>query len=680
MHVKSDGAVPTRKEHVLNSLRMEVEESSIVEKALSKRIDELDSSSVLEDCLFHLCTDLLCEESRVAATALYRFLEVFGEYPFSMTVLLCAFSCVCRTTTPQYGGLIEMMMRKQVDPFKIVSSWPCSCGGNCLLARRRCFGKAPVELAIHAMNHSALHGIYSATSERRLDSRLIAPLFRRNGRFHPTQVEKTREVMIKIFPEKENLEIYAGAKLIAILEDGRTGVLEFLPIEEVGLFGRTARQLVGGLTSLDGKSSILFLVAGTDSTIPGRDSIFRFLLDMRVPVSVLDKGGRSIVEFAFRENPSFWLSQAVSGSSPACALLGRVDVPPIVYRSFFHLQEFRQRCHCKTCSLWSANPACYEALHDWIRQYASVDEGITYSGYEIIHHLQFKREREAIDLVKKGGLLTVTDSVGNTALHLASDVDLLQLLVEKGADPNWKNASGRTPLDMAVIKGDIQKFSFLLKQCHCLVTCTSLERICSLVEGNAELFRVFRDSLRHITLQPPRPSADLEIAKLKSALQEEIDYRKRKIDSLKRERQIELDNLTLQHHAQIQESTKLAQTAMKKLGDENRTMFTKNGELESRVAVLTKRYTALEELNKSSEKKARHRESQLAQLEQELKTLRRECEDRDCPLCMEREWNTALMCGHCYCRGCVEAACKEKCSICNKKTSGKFIELYNCSN
>ena len=111
------------------------------------------------------------------------------------------------------------------------------------------------------------------------------------------QVSKVREIIQTIFPETDNLEIFAAAKLLAALEDAKAGILPALPIEQIGLYARTARTHLPSLVSLDGTSSLLFVVAGSKDTVAGRDVIFRFLLDMRLSPD------SSLLEFAVRENP-----------------------------------------------------------------------------------------------------------------------------------------------------------------------------------------------------------------------------------------------------------------------------------------------------------------------------------------------------------------------------------------
>jgi hypothetical protein len=278
------------------------------------------------------------------------------------------------------------------------------------------------------MNNTALQQIHSTISERFFDSRFLAPVFRQNPRFSSDQVTKVRGIMSAVFSESDNSEIFSAAKLLATVEDGRAGIVPSLPIEEVGLYARSARDLLPNLDSLDGASSILFLVAGTKDTVAGRDVIFRFHLDMRVSPTVVNKQNLSILEFAFRENPSFWTSQSRAGSSPALAIEGKVDVPPAVFRHFLHLKEFRSKCCCKICSKWNQGSNYFESLNHWMRSNSERDEYLTLNGYEILHYLALGREEDAKNILRKKSSVNVTDFSGNTAGHLASSVDVLRLL------------------------------------------------------------------------------------------------------------------------------------------------------------------------------------------------------------------------------------------------------------
>ena len=65
-------------------------------------------------------------------------------------------------------------------------------------------------------------------------------------------------------------------------------------------------------------------------------------------------------------------------------------------------------------------------------------------------------------LISRGADLSLKDSVGSTALHIAANpwwqenVELAQLLVESGSDLDAKDGSGRTPLDVAKEAGFTQ--------------------------------------------------------------------------------------------------------------------------------------------------------------------------------------------------------------------------------
>jgi ankyrin repeat protein len=64
-----------------------------------------------------------------------------------------------------------------------------------------------------------------------------------------------------------------------------------------------------------------------------------------------------------------------------------------------------------------------------------------------------------IDLLRRGANIHLTDIYGNTALWRAAfeargEYELVERLLSYKANPNWKNKSDRSPLDMARTLGD----------------------------------------------------------------------------------------------------------------------------------------------------------------------------------------------------------------------------------
>lgn len=67
--------------------------------------------------------------------------------------------------------------------------------------------------------------------------------------------------------------------------------------------------------------------------------------------------------------------------------------------------------------------------------------------FECIAHGRLERVKEILEL--EPALLSVRDTLGDTPLHVAvwnARVDVVAFLLERKADPNAKDADGRTPL------------------------------------------------------------------------------------------------------------------------------------------------------------------------------------------------------------------------------------------
>ncbi len=72
----------------------------------------------------------------------------------------------------------------------------------------------------------------------------------------------------------------------------------------------------------------------------------------------------------------------------------------------------------------------------------------------------------ALELLRAGANVNVTDSEGETALWLAttdSSVSIVKALLDAGADPNVRGPGGNTPLQMAAINGFIDAAAILLQ-------------------------------------------------------------------------------------------------------------------------------------------------------------------------------------------------------------------------
>lgn len=75
-------------------------------------------------------------------------------------------------------------------------------------------------------------------------------------------------------------------------------------------------------------------------------------------------------------------------------------------------------------------------------------------------------EGVVIALARRGQNLDATDEKGRTALHYAAEFDqpdMVQLLIEMGADPNVLDAKGHTPADKVIALGLPRDSSVLWK-------------------------------------------------------------------------------------------------------------------------------------------------------------------------------------------------------------------------
>ena len=69
------------------------------------------------------------------------------------------------------------------------------------------------------------------------------------------------------------------------------------------------------------------------------------------------------------------------------------------------------------------------------------------------------------ELLKLGAQIEATDNMGNTSLVMAagtSALDAAEELLEHGANPNWQNANGASPLHAAVAMDNADMFNLLL--------------------------------------------------------------------------------------------------------------------------------------------------------------------------------------------------------------------------
>jgi ankyrin repeat protein len=103
---------------------------------------------------------------------------------------------------------------------------------------------------------------------------------------------------------------------------------------------------------------------------------------------------------------------------------------PLMAAIYFRMQEVvqylvQQGALTEAFNADSASPLMYAA---WFGDSATVQLLIDHNAKETINHI---------------------DKGGNSALHWASDVKIVELLLKNGADPTIRNNKGQTPLEQA---------------------------------------------------------------------------------------------------------------------------------------------------------------------------------------------------------------------------------------
>ncbi|XP_064643262.1 ankyrin-1-like isoform X3 [Lineus longissimus] len=90
-------------------------------------------------------------------------------------------------------------------------------------------------------------------------------------------------------------------------------------------------------------------------------------------------------------------------------------------------------------------------------------------GFTPLHFAVLSRNLPAVTfLVKKAGVnVNAVDKDGNQAIHFAvttANLELVETLIDRGADKDAKNEFGFTPLHLAVLSGNLLAVSFLVKK------------------------------------------------------------------------------------------------------------------------------------------------------------------------------------------------------------------------
>lgn len=649
-----------------------------------------DWTELTGNVLFHLCVEIVSDlPNSISHIYLHRFSQLLISKEMPPRWRDAALACLSRATNPVHPVIFDrILFGMDADP-TTVPHWPCECSSMCCLARKMCEGSTAVDLAIRSYNFSALERILFRRSDASPSScQAIVPLFRQNKRVTAEVRESTLSVFSACFPESTCPELYAAARLIAILCDGRDGVLEALPVEKVGICGRAARGMLSDLSTEDG-DPILFVLAGTPLSKSGRDVLVKFLVDIKVPVTVVNRKGFNILEYAVTTEPSFWVPQNGRGeSSPAATIQGYAKELATCrfFRSCAHIST-STGCKCKLCSKWkSAHTQALANLHEFLE---SVTDGLWVNsmlpGYTLLDMLKGYQPSDLpriSALISKGADLTVTDRAGNTALHLGSEKVIVEQLLSSKANVDALNSAGMTPLDCSLVSGEFEKADILIRSVHASITAHGMERLVAIFESTGDVPRRIKKAIQDVREGSIDSSWSLRIREAEERVEQARTDAKQSIEKALVGKQSQIESMRKRHSQEIRESTDSNTAALRATKDQLTDALAKLAKTEAlfneSVRLRTEIETEASDLQRKLRKSVKSKSREAAKREQDRKEFENENESRECSLCMAALWDTALSCGHCYCLDCVESLCKVTCPTCAKKSNGKFIKLFNC--
>ena len=596
-----------------SSLRRVVED-------LSSRLGQGRWESFLGELVYHLCIEIMLESSERAYFLVSRIFDQVLVGELEGLFANASLGCLCKSELLVPSLVAKLVSMSETEPFTAISEWVCGCGSGCSLGSRLCVGKSAFELGIMSFNYKAIDKILEGPKKLTdLDYRLLVPLFRKGD---GVARSSTIGVLHRYYPVENQSVCYAAAELIAVLKDVREGRIGGFPVEHVGALGRRAREILGDL--VDKNRSILLIVAETGALVPGRDVIFRFLIDMKV------NPPPNLLEDLIVSNPDFWVSQnTATDSCPANAFAwgAAVHLSSKFFRSCSHILSYYTTCQCPPCHRWRSTQSCsIDRLRVWLDTVTRGEWGLgKHAGFQLLETLKARGDVDGW----QGADLSVSDAQGNTVLHLAGNINLISDAVSQGIDVNLKNNGGRTPLECAIVECDVAKIRFLISHAHAQLTSFCIERLCGLMDGNPSLLSCIKAAAQDLNLEKPKPSLVAEIGKLQHRLVSDRISGKRKLERIEAKHSCQLDELKAEMNAKI-EQLELEKSKLNRQIDKMRA-------------------NALEE------------------------------ETRECSVCMETRWDTALLCGHCFCFSCANAVCKQLCPICSQPSSpSQFIRLFNC--
>ena len=675
---------------------------AVIDRRLLRRIFEMDDEHATVECLriiqarlplaewlkllgatlFHLSVEVLVEDSAIACLLIHRLIEKVPTTAISRDWKCASLACLSRATAPCHPDIFDRVVTLlDADP-TIQTTWPCICCSACSLARARCVGRTCVDLAIHSFNFGALERILARRSDASPSSlHALVPLFRTNRRVVETIQCQTIEVLKTFFPEPSCPELYASARLLAILTDAKEGVIDQLPVEEIGQLGRALKSQLADLADAEG-TPIIFLVASLPITVGSRDIVFRFLVDMKVPLTGLDKSGCNLLLHALRVNPDFWKSQREDGIAPASSIgdsLTSLKVPDFYRRCHHICSDFTILCRCTMCALWKSGTGRKHALTKWLGW-----ENWIFDGYELLNLVKSDTpNRTRIAEMMKGKCdKDAVDHRGSSALHLARDVEVVRELLVAGFDIDHLDNAGMSALDVALATGQTAKAVLLITEFNATVTTAGLTALCGLAEGDRKLGLDVLKACRRVRDAQIKPSWTTAVinAQKRAKIAEVVSKQKvheietrheQATSSLKRKAQQDIRELTDSHDVSIAGLKAETSNISAKLHKSDAFLHECRRKIQE---LLTQNAEKDAAIKRAEELKA----LEAAKRDKERSDMEVENESRDCTMCYVTHWDTALYCGHCYCFACAQAVCRTTCPVCAKKTNGKLIKLFNC--
>ena len=571
---------------------------------------------ILCSLMYHLSVEILTSELVDKLSVFRRLLVYASSLSLDMLWINASFACISGSRVVLSGDIFEKFMSGFAIRIPVLD-WPCVCSSACVAARAICCGANMMQLGIRALNWVCLENVVDWNVPP-IYSELLPVFSLPNRRIEAKK--RTLEVVSMHFPESIFPDLYSSAKLFAIVSDCSKGYYSF-PVEKVGILGRECRHLMPALGG-----ALLKLLLQTPNTTTGRDSVFKFFIDMKANLSLID-------QFAMLRNPQLW-----EGASPAAMLAELIVWSPKFLYTAAHVCLLCERCRCPTCVLWVGKQA---QLAQWMDTVAVSDWKIAYT--------------QLFDL--SGTDSRVTDFNGNTILHLVQ-TECEILAGANSTNVLQRNDYGETALDVAIRECNLGKVRALAKFGG--ITHMGIQWLCRL--ANPQVLALLSTTVLG-------DGWIEEIGRIREEVKTLESYSIEQIEALEEKQTAFVLNLNEKFIREKSAAEHSHTVAHERAQVELETIRRKLTETEAVLAA-----TVLE--RSEFETNLRKVEKSKSKLDKARKQIESENESRECSLCMEHIWDTALPCGHCYCHQCVLRACANACPTCAKKTAGKFTKLF----